>query len=50
MVISAYFIIGAILEERKLLQEFGEKYREYQENVSMFIPYEWLKAKIDEVL
>jgi protein-S-isoprenylcysteine O-methyltransferase Ste14 len=46
IVISTYFVIGTILEERKLLQEFGEKYREYQKNVSMFIPYKWLKAKI----
>jgi protein-S-isoprenylcysteine O-methyltransferase Ste14 len=46
IVISAYFVIGTILEERKLLQEFGEKYREYQKNVSMFIPYQWLKDKI----
>jgi protein-S-isoprenylcysteine O-methyltransferase Ste14 len=46
IVISAYFVIGTILEERKLLLEFGEKYREYQKNVSMFIPYKWLRAKI----
>ena len=46
IVISAYFVIGTILEERKLLLGFGEKYREYQKNVSMFIPYKWLKAKI----
>jgi protein-S-isoprenylcysteine O-methyltransferase Ste14 len=46
IVISIYFVIGTILEERKLLLEFGENYREYQKNVSMFIPYKWLKAKI----
>jgi hypothetical protein len=46
IVISGYFVVGTILEERKLLREFGEKYREYQKNVSMFIPYKWLKAKI----
>lgn len=46
IVINAYFVIGTILEERKLLLEFGEKYREYQKNVSTFIPYKWLKAKI----
>jgi methanethiol S-methyltransferase len=46
IVISAYFVVGTILEERKLLLEFGQKYREYQKNVSMFIPYKWLKAKI----
>ncbi len=50
IVISAYFVIGTILEERKLLLEFGEKYREYQKNVSMFIPYKCLKAKIAGVL
>jgi len=46
IVVSAYFVIGTILEERKLLLEFGENYREYQKSVSMFIPYKWLKAKI----
>jgi protein-S-isoprenylcysteine O-methyltransferase Ste14 len=50
VVISAYFVIGTILEERKLLLEFGENYREYQKNVSMFIPYKWMKARIAEVL
>jgi len=46
IVISAYFVIGAILEERKLLSEFGERYQEYQRNVSMFIPYKWFEAKV----
>lgn len=46
IVITAYFIIGTFLEEHKLLLDFGEKYQQYQKNVSMFIPYKWLKAKI----
>ena len=50
IVISTYFVIGTILEERKLFLEFGENYREYQKNVSMFIPYKWLKGKIAGVL
>jgi methanethiol S-methyltransferase len=50
IVISLYFVIGTILEERKLLLEFGEEYREYQKNVSMFIPYKWLKTKIRRAL
>jgi protein-S-isoprenylcysteine O-methyltransferase Ste14 len=50
IVISAYFVIGTILEERKLLLEFGEKYREYKKNVSMFVPYKWIKTKIAKVL
>jgi protein-S-isoprenylcysteine O-methyltransferase Ste14 len=46
IVITTYFVIGAILEERKLVREFGEKYEEYQKRVSMFLPYRWLKTKI----
>jgi methanethiol S-methyltransferase len=46
MVITSYFIVGAFLEERKLIREFGQQYREYRTNVSMFIPYKWLKAKL----
>jgi protein-S-isoprenylcysteine O-methyltransferase Ste14 len=45
LVIDSYFVIGAILEERKLVREFGEQYREYRRKVSMFLPYKWLKAK-----
>jgi methanethiol S-methyltransferase len=45
IVISIYFVIGAFLEERKLLLDFGDKYREYQKNVSMLIPYKWLMRK-----
>jgi methanethiol S-methyltransferase len=45
LVIDFYFVIGAILEERKLVHGFGQPYREYQKNVSMFFPYKWLKAK-----
>lgn len=48
IVVSVYFVIGAFLEERKLLLEFGDKYREYQKNVSMLIPYKWLIANIKE--
>jgi protein-S-isoprenylcysteine O-methyltransferase Ste14 len=46
MVISVYFMIGAVLEERKLVIEFGEKYREYQRSVSMLFPWRWLTARI----
>jgi protein-S-isoprenylcysteine O-methyltransferase Ste14 len=45
IVTSAYLVIGGFLEERKLLMEFGERYREYQKKVSMFIPYKWLKTR-----
>jgi protein-S-isoprenylcysteine O-methyltransferase Ste14 len=46
MVICAYFIIGSFLEERKLVREFGDAYREYQRTVSMLFPWRWIKAKV----
>ena len=45
LVLSAYLIVGTLLEERKLILEFGDKYRKYQENVSMFIPLKWPNMK-----
>ena len=41
-VLSTYLIVGTLLEERKLVIEFGQEYQRYQERVSMFIPFEWL--------
>jgi methanethiol S-methyltransferase len=45
IVVSIYFVVGSFLEERKLLLDFGDRYREYQKNVSMLIPYKWLMRK-----
>jgi methanethiol S-methyltransferase len=45
MILSAYLVIGTFLEERKLILEFGDKYRLYQRQVSMFIPLKWLKSR-----
>ena len=41
-VLSTYLIVGTLLEERKLVIEFGQEYQRYQERVSMFIPFKWL--------
>jgi protein-S-isoprenylcysteine O-methyltransferase Ste14 len=46
VILTSYLIVGAYLEERKLIREFGEKYLTYQQKVSMLIPYQWLKSKI----
>ncbi len=35
---TIYFYVGALHEERSLLAEFGEKYREYRRKVPMIIP------------
>jgi protein-S-isoprenylcysteine O-methyltransferase Ste14 len=46
ILLTAYLIVGTLLEERKLVREFGEEYRDYQKRVSMFIPYLWLRSKM----
>lgn len=36
--VTAYFIIGAYFEERKLLRDFGEAYADYKRRTSFLIP------------
>jgi len=42
VILSLYLLAGTILEERKIVAEYGDRYREYQAKVSMFIPLKWL--------
>ncbi len=44
IILSIYVIIGTLLEEHKLIAEFGDAYREYQQKVSMLFPFKWIKA------
>lgn len=41
IVLTVYLIIGTFLEERKLLIEFGQEYRDYQRRVSVLFPFKW---------
>ena len=47
VILTSYLIIGTHLEERKLVLNFGEKYRSYQRRVSMLIPLKWMKSKLN---
>lgn len=46
LILTGYFIVGTLLEERKLSIEFPGTYKAYQQEVSMFFPYQWLKSKL----
>ena len=39
---SAWIVLGACLEERDLLADFGEEYRQYQKRVPMLLPWKGL--------
>ena len=45
-VLTVYIVVGTLLEERKLVHEFGDAYRSYQERVSMFVPLKWARERI----
>lgn len=44
--ISAYFVLGSRLEERKLIALHGEAYRRYRERVPALLPLPW--KRLDE--
>jgi len=47
LLVTAYFIIGSAMEEKKLISYHGEVYRKYQQKVAGIIPLPWkiLSAK-----
>jgi methanethiol S-methyltransferase len=45
VVLTVYIVVGTLLEERKLVHEFGDAYRDYQKRVSMFVPLKWLRDR-----
>jgi protein-S-isoprenylcysteine O-methyltransferase Ste14 len=45
-VLTVYIVVGTLLEERKLVHEFGDAYRGYQGRVSMFLPLKWIRRRI----
>jgi protein-S-isoprenylcysteine O-methyltransferase Ste14 len=38
-VLTVYLFVGAILEERRLVKEFGSAYEDYRRNTPMIIPF-----------
>jgi methanethiol S-methyltransferase len=46
ILLSIYLIIGTVLEERKLIIQFGDSYKDYMNRVSMLFPMKWIFSKI----
>ncbi|MGD8366888.1 MAG: hypothetical protein PVG78_04540 [Desulfobacterales bacterium] len=46
LILSGYFLVGAWIEERKLMVLFGEAYAVYRREVSMFFPLKWGKRRL----
>ena len=40
---SAWIIVGTMLEERDLVEQFGGAYRDYQQKVPMLFPFKFIK-------
>ncbi len=45
-VFTIYIIVGAYLEEHKLVKAFGDQYIDYKREVSMFVPLKWARIGI----
>ncbi len=50
ILLTIYLIVGTVLEERKLLMEYDEEYRSYQNRVSMLVPFKYLKGMISKAV
>lgn len=46
IILSCYLIIGTLIEERRLVAEYGDAYRQYQQEVSMLIPWRWVRQRL----
>jgi methanethiol S-methyltransferase len=41
-ILSIYLVVGTMLEERKIVAQYGDRYRCYRKRVSMLFPWKWL--------
>ncbi len=46
IILTGYFIVGTYLEERRLITELGEQYREYCRKVPMLVPWKLNKQPL----
>ena len=41
LIATFYILAGIALEERDLIELFGDEYRRYRQRVAMLVPYRW---------
>ena len=46
ILLTIYLVIGTVLEEKKLIIELGDDYRDYITRVSMLFPFKWIVSKL----
>ncbi len=46
LILSLYFVVGAFLEERRMVHKFGAVYQRYQREVPMFFPWRWALQRV----
>ena len=49
IILTIYLVIGTVLEEKKLIYEWGDHYRDYIDRVSMLFPAKWIFSKLSIV-
>ena len=45
-ILSIYLVIGTMLEERKIVAQYGDSYCRYRQRVSMLFPWKWLMRSL----
>lgn len=50
ILLTIYLIVGTVLEEGKLLREYGEDYGRYHKKVSILIPFKYIRSRIQRLL
>jgi len=46
VLLTIYVVVGTLLEERRLIGEFGDSYRHYRQRASMLFPTKWVMSKL----
>lgn len=49
VILSGYLFVGTLIEERRLVGEYGRNYQLYQQEVSMLFPWKWVVKNVSKL-